>query len=90
MALEDVGLDLEVAVLRTQLGGDRLGVLVAVVDGGLLQGEQVEAREVVGLIDRAEDSVELQPEMEVPGAEAEPGGGCAGYGNKGNKVVGPT
>jgi hypothetical protein len=71
--LEDVGLDLEMAVLRPQLGSDRLGVLVAVVDGSLLEGEQVEAREVVGLLDRAEDSVELQPEVEVPGTEAEPG-----------------
>jgi hypothetical protein len=85
-----MGLDLEVAVLRPQLGGDRLGVLVAVVDGGLLEGEQIEAGEVVGLLDRAEDSVELQPEVEVPGAEAELGRGCAGYGNKGNKVVEPT
>jgi hypothetical protein len=32
VTLEDVGLDLEVAVVRPQLGRDRLGVLVAVVD----------------------------------------------------------
>jgi hypothetical protein len=43
------------------------------VDGGLLEGEQVEAREVIRLRDRLEDSFELQPEVEVPGAEAEPG-----------------
>jgi hypothetical protein len=90
VALKDVRLDLEVAVVGPQPGGDRLGVLDAVVDGRLLECEQVEAGDVIGLLDRAEDGVELQPEMEVPGAEAEPGRGCAGDGNKGNKVVGLT
>jgi hypothetical protein len=72
------------------VGGDRLGVLVAVVDRRLLEGEQVETGEVLDLIDRTEDLVDLQPEVKVPGAEAEPGRGCAGDANKGNKVVGPT
>jgi len=73
VALEDVGLDLEVAVLGAEVGGDRLGVLVTVVDRRLLEGEQVEAGEVLRLFDRCQDLVELQPEVEVPGAEAEPG-----------------
>jgi hypothetical protein len=90
VALEDVGLDLEVAVPGAEVGGDRLGVLVTVVDRRLLEGEQVEAGEVLDLVDRAEDLVDLQPEVEVPGAEAEPGRGCAGDSNKGNKVVGPA
>jgi len=90
VSLEDVGLDLEVAVVAAQPGRDRLGVLVAVVDGRLLEGEQVEPREVVGLPDRAEDLVQLQPEVEVPGAEPEPGRGPAGDVDKGNKVVGLT
>jgi hypothetical protein len=90
VALEDVGLDLEVAVVGPQPGSNRFGVLVAVVDGRLLEGEQVEAGDVIGLLDRAQDGVQLQPEVEVPGAEAEPRRGCAGDGNKGNKVVGLT
>ena len=79
MPLEDVGLDLEVAIVAAQPGGDRLGVFLAVVDRRLLEGEQVEASEVLGLLDRAENLVELQPQVQVPGAEAEPGRGCAGY-----------
>ena len=81
-----MGLDLQVAVVGPQPAGDRLGVLVAVVDGRFLEGEQVEAGEVLRLFDRSEDLVELQPEVEVPGAETEPGRGCAGDVDKGNKV----
>jgi hypothetical protein len=83
-------LDLEVTVVAPHPGGDRLGVLVTVVDGRLLEGEQVEAAEVVGLLDRLENPIELQPEVDVPGAEPEPRRGCAGDVDKGNKVVGRT
>lgn len=85
-----MGLDLQVAVGGPQPAGDRLGILVAVVDRCLLEGEEVEIGEGLGLLDRAQDPVELQPEVKVPGAESEPRRGCAGYDNKGNKVVGLT
>jgi len=49
--LEDVRLELQVAVVGTKPAGDRLGVLGAVTDGRLLQSEQVELGEVIGFLD---------------------------------------
>jgi hypothetical protein len=55
--LEDMRLDLEVTVVAPQPCGDRGCVLLAVVDGRLLEGEQVETREFLRLPDRVENLV---------------------------------
>jgi hypothetical protein len=72
-----VGGDLVMAVVGAERCGDRLGVLPAVVDRGLLQRQQVELAEVGAVLDRAQDLAQLEPEVDVPGTEPEPGRGGA-------------
>jgi hypothetical protein len=49
--LQYVRLNLVMAVVGAEPAGDRLSILVAVVDRCLLEGEQVKSREVLGLLD---------------------------------------
>jgi hypothetical protein len=74
-----VGGDLNVAVVGTQPPCDRLGILAPAMLRRLLEREQVEASKILLAVDRLEDLVQLDAQVEVPGAELESRGRGATY-----------